>query len=71
MEPHRAPTVWINAGLADPKLKARFAELRVTVIPGSPADFDKLIAEGIVPVNPGNTPAAVALWSAEIELCGW
>ena len=35
----------INAGLADPKIKARFADLGATVIPGSPADFGKLIAE--------------------------
>ena len=35
----------INAGLADAKLKARFAELGATVIPGSPADFGKLIAD--------------------------
>jgi Tripartite tricarboxylate transporter family receptor len=35
----------INAGLADPKLKARLAELGGTVFPGSPADFGKLIAE--------------------------
>jgi len=35
----------INAGLADPKLKARFADLGSTVFPGSPADFGKLIAE--------------------------
>ena len=35
----------INAGLADPKIKARFADLGATVIPGSPADFEKLIAE--------------------------
>jgi tripartite-type tricarboxylate transporter receptor subunit TctC len=34
----------INAGLADPKLKARFADLGGTVLPGSPADFGKLIA---------------------------
>ena len=34
----------INAGLADPKIKARFAELGSTVLPGSPADFGKLIA---------------------------
>jgi tripartite-type tricarboxylate transporter receptor subunit TctC len=34
----------INAGLADPKLKARLAELGGTVLPGSPADFAKLIA---------------------------
>jgi tripartite-type tricarboxylate transporter receptor subunit TctC len=35
----------INAGLADPKLKARFADLGATVFPGSPADFGKLIAD--------------------------
>ena len=35
----------INAGLADPKIKARFADLAGTVLPGSPADFGTLIAE--------------------------
>jgi tripartite-type tricarboxylate transporter receptor subunit TctC len=35
----------INAGLADPKIKARFADLGSTVLPGSPADFGELIAE--------------------------
>jgi tripartite-type tricarboxylate transporter receptor subunit TctC len=35
----------INAGLADPKLKARLAELGGTVLPGSPSDFGKLIAQ--------------------------
>jgi tripartite-type tricarboxylate transporter receptor subunit TctC len=35
----------INAGLADAKLKARFAELGGTVMPGSPADFAKLIRD--------------------------
>ena len=35
----------INAALADPKIKARLVELGVTVLPGSPADFGKLIAE--------------------------
>jgi len=35
----------INAALADPRIKARFADLGGTVIPGSPADFGKLIAE--------------------------
>jgi tripartite-type tricarboxylate transporter receptor subunit TctC len=34
----------INAALADPKMKARLAELGVTALPGSPADFNKLIA---------------------------
>jgi tripartite-type tricarboxylate transporter receptor subunit TctC len=35
----------INAGLADPKLRARFADLGSTVLPGSPGDFGKLIAD--------------------------
>src|SRR5215831_10711135 len=37
----------INAGHADPKLKAQLASLGGTVLPGSPADFAKLIAEEI------------------------
>jgi tripartite-type tricarboxylate transporter receptor subunit TctC len=35
----------INAGLADHKMKARLAELGGMVLAGSPADFEKLIAE--------------------------
>jgi len=35
----------INAGLADSKLKARLADLGGTVMPGSPADLEKFIAE--------------------------
>jgi tripartite-type tricarboxylate transporter receptor subunit TctC len=35
----------INAVLTDPKMNARFAELGGTVLPGSPADFGKLVAE--------------------------
>jgi tripartite-type tricarboxylate transporter receptor subunit TctC len=35
----------INAGLADPKIKEQLADLGGTVLPGSPADFGKLIAE--------------------------
>ncbi len=35
----------INAALADPKMKARLADLGVAVLPGSPAAFGKLIAE--------------------------
>jgi tripartite-type tricarboxylate transporter receptor subunit TctC len=34
-----------NAGLADAKLKVRLADLGGTLIPGSPADFGKLIAD--------------------------
>ena len=35
----------INASLGDPKIKARFADVDGTVLPGSPADFGKLIAD--------------------------
>jgi tripartite-type tricarboxylate transporter receptor subunit TctC len=35
----------VNAGLADPKMKMRFAELGGTALPGSPEDFAKLIAD--------------------------
>ena len=35
----------INAALADPKIKARAAELGATVSPGSPAHFGEMIAE--------------------------
>jgi tripartite-type tricarboxylate transporter receptor subunit TctC len=34
-----------NAALTDPKIKARLADLGGTVIPGTPADFGKLIAD--------------------------
>jgi tripartite-type tricarboxylate transporter receptor subunit TctC len=35
----------INAGLADPKLKARLADLAAIPLAGTPADFGKLIAD--------------------------
>ena len=35
----------INVGLADPKIKARLADLGGTLLAGSPADFGKLIAD--------------------------
>jgi tripartite-type tricarboxylate transporter receptor subunit TctC len=35
----------INAGLSDPKIKARLADLGGEVLAVSPADFAKLIAE--------------------------
>jgi tripartite-type tricarboxylate transporter receptor subunit TctC len=35
----------INAGLADPKMKARFVDLGGMVMLGSPADFGKVIAD--------------------------
>ena len=34
-----------NAGLADPKIKARIADLGGSVLRGSPADFGRLIAD--------------------------
>jgi tripartite-type tricarboxylate transporter receptor subunit TctC len=38
----------INAALVDPRMKARLADLGLTGLPGSPADFGKLIAEDTV-----------------------
>jgi tripartite-type tricarboxylate transporter receptor subunit TctC len=35
----------VNAGLADPKLKARLADLGGSMLVGTPADFGKIIAE--------------------------
>jgi tripartite-type tricarboxylate transporter receptor subunit TctC len=35
----------IDAALADPKMKARFADLGGMVLPGLPADFGKLITD--------------------------
>jgi tripartite-type tricarboxylate transporter receptor subunit TctC len=35
----------INAGLDDPKIRARFADLGSTVLPGSPSELGKLIAD--------------------------
>ena len=35
----------VNASLTDPKAKARFSELGATLIPGTPAEFGKLLAE--------------------------
>src|SRR5262249_2306532 len=35
----------VNAGLVDPKLKARLADLGGTVLAGSPLDFGKFIAD--------------------------
>jgi len=35
----------INAGLADTKMKARFADLGATMLAGSPSDFSKLVAQ--------------------------
>jgi tripartite-type tricarboxylate transporter receptor subunit TctC len=35
----------INTALADPKIKARIADLALTPLVGSPADLEKLIAD--------------------------
>ena len=35
----------INAGLADPALQARFVDLGGMIVPGSPADFGKLVSD--------------------------
>jgi tripartite-type tricarboxylate transporter receptor subunit TctC len=35
----------INAALADPKVKARLADLGGTVLPGSTANFGKLVVD--------------------------
>src|SRR5262245_10265733 len=35
----------INLGVADPKIKARFTDLGATIMPGSPSDLGKLIAD--------------------------
>jgi tripartite-type tricarboxylate transporter receptor subunit TctC len=35
----------INAALADPVTKARLAELGAIALPGSPADFGRLVAD--------------------------
>ena len=35
----------INAALADPRVKASFADVGTAVLPGSPADFGKLLAD--------------------------
>ncbi|MFZ2139565.1 MAG: tripartite tricarboxylate transporter substrate-binding protein [Xanthobacteraceae bacterium] len=35
----------INAGLADPKIAARIAELAATVFMSSPADLDRFVIE--------------------------
>jgi tripartite-type tricarboxylate transporter receptor subunit TctC len=35
----------VNAALADPKMRARLADLGGTPLPGSPAEFGQLIAD--------------------------
>jgi tripartite-type tricarboxylate transporter receptor subunit TctC len=47
--PNNAPAEFIvkkiNAGLADPRIKARYAELGATVFAGSPAAFGRFIVD--------------------------
>jgi tripartite-type tricarboxylate transporter receptor subunit TctC len=47
-----------NAVLADPKMQARLAELGASVLPGSPADFGKLLAD------------ETAKWAKVVKLSG-
>jgi tripartite-type tricarboxylate transporter receptor subunit TctC len=47
-----------NAVLADPKMQARLAELGASVLPGSPADFGKLVAD------------ETAKWAKVVKLSG-
>src|SRR5262245_65619987 len=51
----------INAVLADPKIKARLADLGGSVLPGSPSDFGKLIAKLCVPDRCAARPIAVSI----------
>jgi tripartite-type tricarboxylate transporter receptor subunit TctC len=37
----------INAALSDPKTKTRFADIGLNTLPGSPADFRRIIADDI------------------------
>jgi tripartite-type tricarboxylate transporter receptor subunit TctC len=48
----------INAGLADPALKARLAELGGTIVTGTPADFHRLIV------------AETAKWGKVVKFAG-
>ena len=48
----------VNATLADPKAKARFTELGATLLPGSAADFGKLVAD------------ETTKWGEVVKFCG-
>ena len=48
----------VNAILADPKAKARFADLGASLLPGSPADFGKLNAD------------ETEKWGKVVKFCG-
>jgi tripartite-type tricarboxylate transporter receptor subunit TctC len=47
----------INAGLLDPTIKGRFADLGATVLTGSPADFGKLIGDEAKVIRASNIKA--------------
>src|SRR4051812_35459699 len=51
----------IAAALADPKIKVRFADLGVTVLAGSPADFGKLLGSGLIDQSQKMTVAAMEM----------
>ena len=72
-----------NAGLADPKMKARLADLAGAVLAGSPADFRNLIADEKTRVGQGRpAPSQIGcefdrrrnspylLFRAGVRLCG-
>jgi hypothetical protein len=46
--PHAVAAIFPASGLANPKLRAQLPDLGGTVLPGSAADFGKLIAEETV-----------------------
>ena len=48
----------VNAILADPKAKARFTELGASLLPGSAANFGKLVAD------------ETAKWGEVVKFCG-
>ncbi len=56
----------LNAGLADPKIKARLADLDGTELPGLPEDFGKLIAAG---TNSGRDFAIFAVSESGNRIC--
>jgi tripartite-type tricarboxylate transporter receptor subunit TctC len=61
----------INAALADPKMNTRLADLGGMVLPGSPADFGKPIAEEtekwakVVKFSGATVPAESEFWQSD------
>ena len=70
----------INAALGDPRMKARFADIGGMVLPGSPADFGKLIRDeemgqrdpgcqnqaGLIPTG-HSTTSRYSNWSGSVQ----